>query len=157
MSGITFLASSKPFIIPEEIQEYNNQTIFEKIEDCVSLRVYEVETFEWGEWGELVEELFTMPYIYEISGANNKLFLLYLEKHMEEGDVLELIDIPNQHAFEYYKRRLLEDPEPIIINVGSFTYQNKSGKYQLNPKKWVEELSHKNYLTQYGVTTIVKY
>lgn len=154
MSGITFLASSKPFIIPEEIQEYNNRTIFEKVEDCISLWVYEVETFGWG---ELVEGLFTMPYIYEISGANNKLFLLYLEKYMEEGDVLELIDIPNQHAFEYYKRRLLEDPEPIFINVGSFTYQNKSGKYHLNPKRWVEELSHKNYLTQYGVTTIVKY
>lgn len=72
-------------------------------------------------------------------------------------NVLELIAIPNQHAFEYYKRRLIEDPEPIIINVGSFTYQNKNGKFQLNPKKWVEELSHKNYLTQYGVTTIVKY
>lgn len=154
MSGITFLASSKPFIMPDEIQEYSSRTIFEKMEDWVSLWVNEVDTYGWEEF---VEGLFTMPYIYEISGANNKLFLLYLEKYMEEGDVLELIDIPNQHAFEYYKRRLLEDPEPIIINVGSFTYQNKNGKYQLNPKRWVEELSHKNYLTQYGVTTIVKY
>ncbi|GIO22870.1 hypothetical protein [Oceanobacillus sp. J11TS1] len=154
MSGITFLASSKPFIIPDEIQEYNNRTIFEKMEDWVSLWVNEVDN---SVWEELVEELFTMPYIYEISGANNKLFLLYLEKYMEEGDVLELIDIPDQHSFAYYKRRLLEETEPIIINVGSFTYQNKNGKYQLNPKRWVEELSHKNYLTQYGVTTIVKY
>ncbi|GIO25227.1 hypothetical protein [Oceanobacillus sp. J11TS1] len=154
MSGITFLASSKPFIIPDEIQEYNNRTIFEKMEDGVSLWVNEVDN---SVWEEVVEGLFTMPYIYEIFGANNKLFLLYLEKYMEEGDVLELIDIPNQHAFEYNKRRLLEKTEPIIINVGSFTYQNKNGKYQLNPKKWVEELSRKNYLTQYGVTTIVKY
>ena len=42
MSGITFLASSKPFIIPDEIQDYNNQTIFEKIEDWVTLSVNEV-------------------------------------------------------------------------------------------------------------------
>ena len=154
MSGITFLASSKPFIIPDEIQDYNNQTIFEKMEDWVSLSVNEVDN---SVWEQSVVGLFTMPYIYEISGANNKLFLLYLEKYMEEGDVLELIYIPDQHAFEYYKRKLLEETEPIIINVGSFTYQNKNGKYQLNPKRWVEELSHKNYLTQYGVTTIVKY
>ncbi|MGP9043234.1 hypothetical protein [Cytobacillus kochii] len=154
MSAITFLASSKPFIIPDEIQEYNNRTVFERMEDWMSLWVSEVDTYGWGEF---VEGLFTLPYIYEISGADNELFLLYLEKYMEEGDVLELLHIPNQHAFEYYQRRLMEDPEPIVINVGSLTYQNKSGTYQLNPKKWVEELSHKNFLTEYGVTTIVKY
>lgn len=154
MSAITFLASSKPFIIPDEIQEYNNRTVFERMEDWMSLLVSEVDTYGWGEF---VEGLFTLPYIYEISGADNELFLLYLEKYMEEGDVLELLHIPNQHAFEYYQRRLMEDPEPIVINVGSLTYQNKSGTYQLNPKKWVEELSHKNFLTEYGVTTIVKY
>jgi len=154
MSEITFLASSKPFIIPEEIQEYNNRTYFERMEDWMSLWVSEVDTSGWGEY---VEELFTMPYIYEISGANNQLFLLYLEKYMEEGDVLELIHIPNQHAFDYYKRKLMEYPEPILINVGSLTYQNKIGTYRLNPKNWVKELNGKNYLTEYGVTTIIKY
>jgi hypothetical protein len=154
MSAITFLASSKPFIIPDEIQEYNNRTVFERMEDFISLWVNEVDTFGWEKF---VEGLFTMPYIYEISGAGNQLFLLYLERHMEIGDVLELLHIPNQHNFEYYQRRLMEDPEPIIINVRSLTYQDKYGTYQLKPEKWVEELSHKNYLTEYGVTTIVKY
>ena len=108
-------------------------------------------------WDELVGGLFTLPYLYEIYGADNQLFLLYLEKYMEEGEVLELLHFPNQNDYEYYQRRLMEDPEPIVINVGSLTYQNKNGTYQLNPKKWVEELSHKNYLTEFGVTTIIKY
>ncbi|RKL66560.1 hypothetical protein CR203_14830 [Salipaludibacillus neizhouensis] len=154
MSEITFLASSKPFIIPDEIQKYNNRTVFEREVDIINLWVNEVDTFGWGGF---VEGLFTMPYIYEISGAGNELFLLYLEMHMEIGDVLELLHFPNQHAFEYYQRRLMENPEPININGGKLTYQDKYGTYQLNPKKWVEELSHKIYLTEYGVTTIVKY
>jgi hypothetical protein len=154
MSIITFLASSKPFIIPDEIQEYNNRTVFESLEDWMSLWVSEVDADGWGKY---VEALFTLPYIYEISGADDKLFLLYLEKYMEEGDVLELIHIPNQHAYEYYQRRIMENPEPILINVGSLTYRTKYGTYRLDPKKWGEELSHKNFLTEYGVTTIVKY
>lgn len=154
MSEITFLASSKPFKIPDEIEEYNNRTVFERMEDFMSLWVSEVDA---DGWGNLVKGLFTLPYIYEVYGADNQLFLLYLEKYMEEGDVLELVHFPNQHAHEYYQIKLMNNPEPILINVGSLTYHNKCGTYQLHPKKWVEELSHKNYLTEYGITTIVKY
>lgn len=154
MSAITFLASSKPFIIPDEIQAYNNRTVFESMDDFVSLSVSELDA---DGWGDLVKSLFTMPYMYEISGAANRLFLLYLEKYFEEGDVLELLHFPNQHAFESHQRRLLVDPKPILINVGRLVYQDTNGTYQLNPKKWVEELSHKNYLTSYGITTIIKY
>lgn len=120
----------------------------------MGLWVVEVEA---DGWGESMEGLFTLPYIYEISGADTQLFLLYLEKYMEVGDVMELVHFPNQHNFEYYESRLLEHPESIFIKVGSLTYQNKYGTYQLNSKNWVEELSHKNFLTEYGVTTIVKY
>lgn len=67
MSGITILASSKPFIVPDEIQEYNIRTYFKRIEASVSLWVNEVEVHGWE---KLIEELFTMPHIYEISGAN---------------------------------------------------------------------------------------
>ena len=155
MSEITFLASSKPFILPDEIEEYNNRTFFESEEDF-KMRLWVSEEGANG-WNELVGGLFTLPYLYEIYGADNQLFLLYLEKYMEEGEVLELLHFPNQNDYEYYQRRLMEDPEPIVINVGSLTYQNKNGTYQLNPKKWVEELSHKNYLTEFGVTTIIKY
>ncbi|WP_117170297.1 hypothetical protein [Paraliobacillus sediminis] len=152
MSAITFLASSKPFIIPDEIQTYNNRTVFDSMEDFISLTVSEVDG-----WGDMVKEVFTLPYMYEISGAANRLFLLYLEKYMEEGEVLELVHFPNQHDFESYQRRLLDEPKPILINVSRLIYQNNNGTYQLNPKKWVEELSHKKYVTACGITTIVKY
>ena len=49
MTEITFLASSKPFIIPDEIQAYNNRTVFERMEDFISLWVTEVDTYGWGE------------------------------------------------------------------------------------------------------------
>ena len=139
MTAITFLASSKPFIIPE---------------DFVGLWVKEVDLEAWG---ELLEGLFTLPYMYEIVGAHDPSFPLYLEKYMEEGDILELIHCPSQNDFEYYRRKLEDKLEHIVINVGRFTFQNQHGTYQLNPKNWVEELSHKNYLTEYSITTVVKY
>ncbi|GAB2552718.1 hypothetical protein [Gracilibacillus alcaliphilus] len=154
MSAVTFLASSRPFIIPDDIQEYNNGSVFESREDFINLWVSEVDTYGWG---KCVEGIFTLPYLYEISDANNRLFLLYLERYMEIGDVLELLHIPNQHDFSYYKKRLMGTPEPININVGSLTYQDKSGTYLLKANSWVEELSHKIYLSEHGLTTIVKY
>ncbi|WP_338779764.1 hypothetical protein [Metabacillus sp. FJAT-52054] len=65
MSDITFLASSKPFIIPDEIQEYNHRTVFERMEDFMELWVSEVDEDGWGDW---MKGIFTLPYIYEISG-----------------------------------------------------------------------------------------
>ena len=41
MSGIQFLASSKPFIMPDEIEEYNNHGIYE--EPDLGFAVYEVD------------------------------------------------------------------------------------------------------------------
>lgn len=101
--------------------------------------------------------LFTLPYIYEISGADNQLFLLYLEKYMEEGDALELLHIPNQHDFDFYLEKITYNPEPTVINIKNLTYQDKYGTYQFDSEKWLEELSHKNYLKEDGITTLVKY
>jgi hypothetical protein len=153
MTQITFLASSKPFQIPDEIEEYNNRTVFEREEDAIYFSVQEVGDY----WKDKTKGLFTMPYIYEAEGVGNKLFLRYIEKYMELGDVLEIYQVPNQHAFEEYKQRMEEHPEPIEINVGNYTYRTIYGLYQLNPKKWLEELSHRNYITHYGVTTFVNY
>jgi len=36
MSEITFLASSKPFQIPADIEEYNNRTVFKREEDLLN-------------------------------------------------------------------------------------------------------------------------
>ncbi|QIZ08318.1 hypothetical protein HFZ78_17625 [Priestia megaterium] len=98
-----------------------------------------------------------MPYIYEVNGVRNLLFLKYIETYMELGDVLEIYRVPNQHAFEEYKQRMEEEPEPIEVNVGCYTYRTIYGLYQLNSKEWLEELSHRNYITHYGITTFVKY
>lgn len=46
-----------------------------------------------------------------------------------------------------------ENPEPIEVNVGSYTYRVIYDLYQLNLKKWIEDLSR----THRGITTFVKY
>ena len=98
-----------------------------------------------------------MPYVYEAGGVGNRLFLTYIEKYMEIGEVLEIFYVPSQNDFDEYKQRLLEHPEPIDINIGQYTYKTSNGLYRLNPKKWVEELSHRNYLSPYGITTFINY
>ncbi len=153
MTQITFLASSKPFQLPDEIKEYNNRKVFEREEEAIFFSVQEVDNY----WKEKINGLFSMPYIYEAQGVGNGLFLTYIEKYMELGDVLEIYQVPNQHAFEEYKQKMKDNPEPIEVNLCSYTYLTIYGLYQLTPKKWLEELSHKNYLTSYGVTTFVNY
>ena len=101
--------------------------------------------------------LFSMPYVYEAGGVGNRLFLTYIEKYMEIGEVLEIYYVPSQNDFDEYKQRLLEHPEPIDINIGNYTYKTINGLYRLNPKTWVDELSHRNYLSPYGITTFVNY
>ena len=71
---------------------------------------------------------------------------------MDLGEVLEIYYVPSQNDFDEYKQRLLEHPEPIDSNIGKYTYQTINGLYRLNPKKWVEGISHRNYLSPYGIT-----
>ncbi|WP_033541701.1 hypothetical protein [Planococcus sp. CAU13] len=153
MTAITFLASSKPFILPEEIENYNNQTVFEKEEDYT---FFYVRSLDPG-WQKEIDGLFSMPYLYEVEKIDSPLFLTYLEKYMETGDVLEIYSVPNQHALEKYIEGLHRNSEPIRVNTGSHTYEDTTGRYQLDPKKWTVELSHKNFVTHRGVTTFVKY
>ncbi|MBD8025299.1 hypothetical protein H9636_01385 [Ureibacillus sp. Re31] len=153
MTEITFLASSKPFKIPEEIEENNNITVFEREEDVLFFSVQEID----NEWKNSVEGLFSLPYIYEAYGVGNHLFLTYLAKYMEVGDVIEIYNVPSQSDFDQYRRDMEERPEPIEVNVERYTYRNVYGLFQLNPKKWLEELSHRNYISHHGVTTFVKY
>lgn len=136
--------------MPKEIDDYNKNGIYEE-NMCFSVR----KTEKW--WCDIVKPVFSMPYIYEVGGIGNHYFFVYLEKYMDIGDVIELYEIPDQNWYEKYIQRVLENPEPITINVGSYTYQHQYGTYQLNPKKWVEELSHRTFLTERGVTTIFKY
>lgn len=153
MSEITFLASSKPFIMPDEIKEHNSRTAYTSEEEAAFFSVQKIDPL----WTKEIEGLFSMPYLYEAEGLESPLFLTYLEKYMETGDVLEIYGVPNQHALAKYIQRMQGNPQPIYIKTGSFTYRDVHGQYQLNPKNWVEELSHKKYISSQGVTTIVKY
>ena len=76
---------------------------------------------------------------------------------MDLGEVLEIYYVPSQYDFDEYKQRLLENPEPIEINIGKYIYQTINGRYQLSPMKWVEELSHRNYFSPYGIIAFVNY
>src|SRR5690606_1530140 len=115
MSSIAFLASLRPFAIPQEMQGKQDQTDFKKEEEFLSFSIQPLDDY----WLEETGGLFTLPYLYEAYGLEHEDFLLYLEKYMETGDVLEIYSVPNQHGFSKYKQKLLERPEPIHINVGS--------------------------------------
>lgn len=153
MTAITFLASSKPFILPEEIENYNNRTVFEKEEDYTFFYAHPLD----AGWQKEIDGLLSMPYLYEVEKIDSPLFLTYLEKYMETGDILEIYSVPNQQALEKYIEGLLRNPEPIRVNTGSHTYEDTTGRYQLDPKKWTVELSHRNFVTHRGITTFVKY
>lgn len=153
MSSIAFLASSRPLAIPQEIRDKQDRTDYKSEKEFLSFSVQPLDDY----WLEETEGLLTLPYLYEAQGLENQDFLTYLEKYMETGDVLEVYSVPNQHRFSTYKQKLLESPEPIHVNVGSHTYQDTFGLYQLTHDNWVEELSHRLYLSQHGITTFVKY
>lgn len=152
MTAITFLASSKPFKIPPEILKLTNRSVFEKEEDFHFFTIQEIH----ASWEKEVKEVLSLPYLYEVEGVGTHSFMTYLEKYMEIGDVFEIYNIPNQHAFESYVKQMQEDPAPILVDTGMCTYQDRYGSYQFQPNKWLEELSHRNYITPYGITTFVK-
>jgi len=149
LSEIQFLASTKPFIIPKEMEE-NNGGFFE---NGLSFTVLDLDPY----WIKIVQDILTLPYLYEARGLGNKDFWTYIDKYMEVGDVLELYRIPVQQWYQESIRYVLEDPKHIKINIGSRTYQYEHGIMKLNEKIWLEELSHRILVTEYGVTTIGNY
>ncbi|MEA3318653.1 MAG: hypothetical protein U9Q88_01410 [Bacillota bacterium] len=148
MSEIQFLATTKPFIIPKEIAE--NRVLFE---NGLSFFVTDLDPY----WIKIAEQIMTLPYLYEARGLGNKDFWTYIDKYMEVGDVLELYRIPVQQWYQESIRNVLENPKHIKINIGSRTYQYEHGLFRFNEKIWLEELSHRILVTEYGVTTIENY
>jgi len=98
-----------------------------------------------------------MPYLYTIEGADQWEFMIYLERYMEEGDVLELLYIENQNDSMHDHLPSAPLVEPIDINIQQRTYQTIHGTFQLSANDWMQELYHRSYLSAFGVTTIVKY
>ncbi|MCM3124413.1 MULTISPECIES: hypothetical protein [unclassified Mesobacillus] len=149
MTEIQFLASSKPFSIPREMEE-SNGFFFER---GVSFFVNDLEPY----WIEIMQPFFTMPYLYEATGLGSKNFWRYIEHFMEVGDVIELYHIPVQNWYQDSIRKMMDNPQHISINIGSRTYENGYGSFKLKEKNWVEELAHRTLVTEFGVTTILRY
>lgn len=150
MTSIYFLASSKPFVLPERLQHYQEQQLYDLHQLFTISDVYEG-------WYEDMAPLLTLPYLYEVRGLENDAFFMYLESEMEVGDTLELFYMHNQGWHAEYVKQALEKQESIFINVGSLTYENQYGTFQLSQKNWVQELRQRTIVTDRGVTTIVKY
>lgn len=151
MSGFIAIASSKEIILPDEIQEYKDRRIFDVPNKAFSLHKLD----EWDE--NAVKQALTMPYIYDAGGVGDEYFWVYVEKYMEIGDVLEILWIPHVSYVYEHVQKILENPDHITINVGSLTYENYLGCFQLPKKNWVEDLKHRTLYTDRGITTIVKY
>ena len=139
MSALTFIASSRLLYMPDDLPQ---------------LYVHEVEAIEYV---SLKRGRFTMPYLYTIEGADQWEFMIYLQRYMEEGDVLELLYIENQNDSMHDHLPSVPLLEPIEINIRQRTYQTIHGTFQLSANDWMQELYHRSYLTALGVTTIVKY
>lgn len=149
MTEIQFLASSKPLSIPQLME--GNDGFF--LERGVGFFVNDLDPY----WIEIMQPFFTMPYLYEAAGLGNKNFWTYLEHFMEIGDVIELYHIPVQNWYQDSIRKMMDYPQPIFINIGSRTYENVYGTFRLKEKNWVEELSHRTLVTEFGITTILRY
>lgn len=154
MSEITFLASTKPVLLLMKDEEEINTLETPLNSDVIDFWFNEVEMHDWD---KRLSKLLTLPYIYEISDASHPIFLSYLESNFEEGDVFELIYFPNQNDLDLNLELINEKPSNILINLKSFIYQNNSGTFKINPKEWQSILKNKNFVTEFGVTTIVKY
>ena len=70
MTSITFLASSKSFRIPAEIEESNSRHLVKRGEDMIFFSVHEIDDY----WKEKLDGLFSMPYVYEAEGVGNRFF-----------------------------------------------------------------------------------
>lgn len=105
----------------------------------------------------MLRPIITLPYLYSyISGISDD-FLLNVVKSMEVGDVLEIVSIHRINNIEKSVAKMVRDPQPITINVGSLTYKNAYGEFKLQNKNWIEDLRRRTIVSEYGVTTIVKY
>ncbi|MFG6494791.1 hypothetical protein P8610_05495 [Fictibacillus sp. UD] len=105
--------------------------------------------------GEAYKELlpFTLPYVYEYGGETIE-FITFLDSFMELGDVVE------QYIFEEGRNGIplsYNFPEKArTVNILKKTYKDQYGEYQLNSKKWKEELVRRTIASKRSVTTFVK-
>lgn len=144
-TSIELLASSKPIVEEEQLKKgylIQYDLGFEQLENY---------------YYEKVKHLFTMPYVYSISGLYTDAFYHYLQHHMELGDSLEIFEIPDPEKLDNLLKAIHQTPFAIQINLAELTYQNQYGTFSLHKKRWVDELKHRALMTLDGITLIRKY
>ncbi|TCJ01408.1 hypothetical protein [Cytobacillus praedii] len=97
---------------------------------------------------------FTLPYIYELRGGDIE-FITFLDSSMEIGDVVELYIF--EEGRQGYPLSHNYPEEARTINLLKKTYKNQYCEYQLDSKKWIEELSRRTIASKRSLTTFVKY
>ncbi|MEI2368724.1 hypothetical protein CHH55_04785 [Niallia circulans] len=100
------------------------------------------------------EELpFTLPYIYEW-GEDDRELIIFLDDFMQLGDVVE------HYIYEEGRNGITLSEnfpeEARTINLWKKTYKDQYGAYQLDPKRWREDLSSRTIASKRSVTTFVK-
>lgn len=144
-TSIELLASSKPIVEEEQLKKGY-------------LIQYDLGFEQLGNYYyEKVKHLFTMPYVYSISGLYTDAFYHYLQHHMELGDSLEILEIPDPEKLDNLLKAIHQNPLAIQINLAELTYQNQYGTFSLHKKHWVDELKHRALMTLDGITLIRKY
>jgi hypothetical protein len=133
MTAHYFIATLKP--IPEYHSCENNYSISngESYKKCLPL---------------------SLPYVYELGGVDVE-FITFLDLCMEIGDVVELYifeegrnGFPLSHNYPEEAR---------TINLLKKTYKDQYGEYQLDSKKWIDELSKRTIASKRSVTTFIRY
>lgn len=123
----------------------------------IQINILTLAKIEGDYYTKTLRDILTLPYLYYVTGVGSSYFWLYLDKYMEEGDVLEIVMIHNINRVDEIVEKMLEKPSSIHLNVGSLTYKNEYGTFQLHQKNWIEDAKHRKILTEHGVTTIRKY
>ena len=154
MTTCTYLASSKEIQLPDEIVPYNDVRIFYEPNESFGVRVLDDAEQSYA---QILRPIITLPYMYIVSGVGNDDFFLYLDKTMEVGDVLEIVTIHSINHIEKSVAKMMRESQTITIIVGSLTYKNEYGKFKLPHNNWIDDLRHRTIVSEYGVTTIVKY
>lgn len=96
---------------------------------------------------------FTLPYVYELGGDDREL-IIFLDDFMQLGDVVE------HYIYEEGRNGITLSEnfpeEARTINLLKKTYKDQYGEYQLDPKRWKEDLASRTIASKRSVTTFMK-
>ena len=121
-TSIELLASSKAIVKEEQLKKVY---LFQ-----YDLRFEQLENYFY----EIVKHLFTMPYVYSVSGLYTDAFYNYLQIQIELGDSLEIFEIPDSEKLDNLLKAIYKTPFSIQIELIELTYQKQYGTFLLHKK-----------------------